>query len=192
MEMTSNDDTATRDPGWSNARTAAFRAILMPLSTRRKVATPLELFRSLWLSFVGAILMFGIVITVFHPRSDGNSATVTSLGLAAAGFVSLGAVAGLRSRPLRITSADELPNAWRTRFFVQVLAAELPALFAFSATFIVGPAGLYWIGAAFSLLGFALMAPTAAEIERRQSQLLEAGSPLVLLDALLAPPVSRQ
>jgi hypothetical protein len=63
-----------------------------------------------------------------------------------------------------------------------------PSVVAFIGTFFANKLWLYLVGLAFGFLGFALIAPTRADIERRQQQIAAQGSSLSLLEALMAPP----
>ncbi|HEV8621350.1 MAG TPA: hypothetical protein VGR33_00445, partial [Actinomycetota bacterium] len=70
-------------------------------------------------------------------------------------------------------------------------SANSAALFGFVGVFIGGSFWLYLLGLAFALPGLALIAPTRADIERRQRQIEAQGSSLSLLDALIDIPPPR-
>jgi len=128
--------------------------------------------RGLFLSFVIAIAMIGLVAMVLgRTRTETGSAPVRLL----AGLVSAAGVAALFgprlfARPLRCTDEADLVASYRSRFFVRIAFAEAPALVAFAATVASGESWLYALGAFFAAVGFAGAAPTATHLAQDQER----------------------
>lgn len=78
-----------------------------------------------------------------------------------------------RNRPLTVTSLETVAGSYKTILVTHKL-------------------WVYLLGMAFGLAGLAQMAPTRGDIERRQQQIAAQGSPLSLLEALMAPPPGRR
>lgn len=81
-----------------------------------------------------------------------------------------------------------LAASYRGVMFIGIGFADSVALFGFAGIFIGGKFWLYFLGLAFALVGLALIAPTRADIERRQRQIEAQGSTLTLLEILMRPP----
>lgn len=180
------------DPGWR--RSLVGLVLVMPgislvLAQRRAgQADGVILLRTVYLSFVSALLAVAVVIVAFLGISPGNE---TSEGVeAAAGLVVLVGIVcilGARvigNRPLDCRSEQALAESFRKSFFLTVALAELTALVAFVAAFLVDTGWLYLLGGAFSAVGFARSAPTAGHLARRQDDLGRRGCTLSLRDAI--------
>ncbi len=101
------------------------------------------------------------------------------------GLVCLAGVAYLNRRPLRTEDPNHLAGSFRASFFIGVGMAESAALFGICGIFISGSLWIYLVGLPFALAGYALIAPTRSNIERKQRQIQAIGSPLSLGHALL-------
>lgn len=145
--------------------------------------------RSLLLAFVDAVVLIGVVVAFGladtgagpDPRIRPAAAIVVAVG--AAGV----AVAARLERPLDCSGDGALAGSYRSEFFLRVAAAEVPALAGFVAVMVVGPAWLYFLGAPFSLAGFALAAPSARNLARAQDRLRLQGCARSLVAALRDP-----
>lgn len=77
-----------------------------------------------------------------------------------------------------------MAESYRKSFFLGVALAELVALVAFVASFVVSAGWLYLLGAAFSAVGFAWLAPTTRNLAHRQEDLSRAGCEFSLRGAI--------
>lgn len=68
-----------------------------------------------------------------------------------------------------------MAESYRKSFFSGVALGELVALVGFVASFVVGAGWHYLLGAAFSAIAFAWLAPTIGHLARRQEDLSRAG-----------------
>lgn len=143
--------------------------------------------RSIFVGLVSALFLFLVVLSFIAPwNGRGGAGWVLGLVLLL-GAIGLARVRAARNRPLKIESRDKLVNSYRAIFFIGVAFAEMPALVAFVGVLFADKLWLYLVGLTFALLGLALIAPTRADIERRQQQIAAQGSSLSLLEALMAP-----
>jgi hypothetical protein len=175
------------DPGWIPTITSlAWVPLVGPIVMLRQQRPALVFLRGQFLGLALVPFLFLGSLT-FIASFDGKLAGPAFVAVVAMGVVSLSALLWLRSRPLT-AATDVSPAAlYRSTFFIGIASAEVPALWGFAGVVIGGSLWIYLIGLAFSMIGFALIAPTRGDIERRQEQLAAAGSPLPLLDALMTP-----
>jgi small-conductance mechanosensitive channel len=89
---------------------------------------------------------------------------------------------------LPTSSPEPLARYYRALFFIEVGVAVAAALWGLVGVFLVGSLWIYLVGLAFGLVGLLMIAPTRSDIERRQREITEAGSPLSLQDALTIVP----
>ena len=178
------------DPGWGSPWKMLL--MLLPGGARlaaRSATDGLQLLRMLFVSFSSAIVLFAVVLLLMGGGrvEDGPSPGPWGLGLAAYGMAALAATR-LIERPLVCDSDMALANSYRTRFFLRLAFSESVALFGFVLTLVMGPVWLYFLGAAFTAVGFARLAPTRANLERDQETLQAAGCGRSLVDALRGNP----
>ena len=178
------------DPGWGSPWKMLL--MLLPGGVRlaaRGASDGLQLLRMVFVSFSSAIVLFAVVLLLIGGGQveDGPSPGPWGLGLAAYGVAALGATR-LIERPLACDSDMALANSYRTRFFVRLAFSESVALFGFVLVFMVGPVWLYLLGAAFTAVGFARLAPTRANLERDQEALQAAACGRSLVGALRGNP----
>lgn len=150
----------------------------------------LILLRSLFIGFASSIVLFAIVVTFLDPPSpDPTVSAWVAIGLAVVGLLVIFVVIPLVERPLE---CESLAAQFRTRFFLRIAGSESIALLAFVLIFAVGPAWLYYVGGAVSLLGFARYAPTERNLMRDQSDLHARGCVQSLIATVrrLDPPPS--
>jgi hypothetical protein len=180
----------TEDPGWASA----IRRALVPygfLLAPKRFPGGLVALRTLYVSFVYAILLFAFVITyvIGSPRRPVDARAI--VGIVAVGLVALVGVAWARRRELPTSSVAALAAGYRTRMFVMIAFGEAPALVGFPVALVVHSIWPYLAGAAFTLAAFRLAAPTAADIRRCQDAVRASGSSLSLRDALEMTPPRR-
>jgi F0F1-type ATP synthase membrane subunit c/vacuolar-type H+-ATPase subunit K len=181
------------DPGWGTPREILL-GFVPGLAARRtaKAANPLAAMRSVFTSFVVALVLYGLVLSWIDLGSGSGEPPSFSSRSAIVGVVLIGLAALTASSkiggPLRCGTPVELVGRYRTRFFLRVAFAESAALFGFVAAFLCEDRNAYFAGMAVALVGFARLAPTGAHIERDQEQLRASGCPASLHDALLGRP----
>jgi uncharacterized membrane protein len=186
------------DPGWRRSLVGV--VLFMPgvsmfwAQRRAGRVHGLVLLRTVLLSFVSALVLIGVVVFILDATSSASARADGNQELAVAVVVLVGA-AGLAianvisRRPLDCESDQALAESYRKSFFLRIALAELAALVAFVAYFLVGGPWLYLVGAAFSAIGFARLAPTAAHLARRQDDLGRAGCLRSLSGALRRLPL---
>jgi hypothetical protein len=178
------------DPRWFSIRSLAW-ALLPAFGTRRAhdagAASALQLLRQVFVSFVMALVLIGVVTAVIASgpsESDGPSASVVAAAVAALGVISL-IVPRLFERPLDCTTDAALVTGYRTRFFLRIAIAEAAALLGFVGALVAGEAWIYALGAAFTAVGFARLAPSRRNLDREQEALNLQGCGRSLLSLLL-------
>jgi hypothetical protein len=181
------------DPGWRPAVGDALKGMIPvwgPLTQKRRgTGDGLLGLRVIFLSFVVALAAIGVVVTILEANDALGNTTPegpVAVVVAALGAASLVAGPALR-RPLPCGSAVELAAGYRTRFFVQVAIAESVALAGFVGFILTGAGWLYPLGAAFSAVGFARLAPTAGRLRADQEELRLRGCSEPLVPALRLP-----
>ncbi len=178
------------DPGWRRSLVGLF--ILMPgislvLAQRRAGRVDgLVLIRTLYLSFVSSLVAIAGVVLVIpgvtSQTSEGAGAATVLVVLV--GLVSVIGSRLLGNRPLDCQSEQALAESYRKSFFLRIALAELVALVALAASFVVEAGWLYLLGGAFSAVGFAWLAPTVGHLARRQEDLRLGGCAHSLRDAI--------
>jgi hypothetical protein len=177
------------DPGWSGIWRKALVG-LIPFGLGRVHRAPgIATLRSVFVSYVAAVLLFGIPLAFVTPRSQsGDTTTICLVAVIVAGAVGIGAAHMFRGRPLDVSSAVALADAYRSNFFLKLAFAEFIALVGFTLTFVSGSYVVYPIAVALSLVAFAVAAPTRSDVTDRQDEIRRAGSPLDLLQVLQTEP----
>ena len=180
------------DPGWR--RSLVGLILLVPgislvLAQRRAGQVDgLVLLRTVYLSFVSALAAIAIVIAVIlgipaEPETS-QSVGVATIIVVVVGLVSLLGVRQFSNRALGCSSEEDLAENYRKSFFLGLALAELAALVAFVASFVVSAGWLYLLGAAFSAIAFVWLAPTIGHLARRQENLSRAGCEFSLRAAI--------
>jgi F0F1-type ATP synthase membrane subunit c/vacuolar-type H+-ATPase subunit K len=176
------------DPGWG----ASWSMLLMLvpggarfyLRSRQGTAVDgLRSLRAIFLGFAGSLVIYGVVLVIIGGGRATGNARPWAVGLAAYGVLDLALVRAVE-RPLDCASDAALAQTYRTRFFMRVAFAQSVALFGFVAVFVVGPVWLYLLGAAFTAVGYARLAPTRANLGADQRRLAEQGCARSLVTAL--------
>ena len=180
------------DPGWRHSLVGLI--LLMPgislvLAQRRAGQVDgLVLLRTVYLSFVSALVAIALVIAVIlgipaDPETS-QGVGVATIIVVVVGLISLVGARQFSNRALECNSEEDLAESYRKSFFLGVALAELVALVAFVASFVVDVGWLYLLGAAFSAIGFVWLAPTVGHLARRQDDLSRAGCQFSLRAAI--------
>jgi hypothetical protein len=190
-----------RDPGWRDVITPWFLVGLVlgmiPFLGRRVMQRALRgrsqdgllMLRQLFLHFLVAVLLIGMVAGVvsLDERPSSTEQQVAVILLVALGTACLAAAEWFGRKPLDCSDDAHLAVGYRSRFFLRIAFSEAVALFGFVSVFVVGRWWLYWVGAAFTLVGFARLAPTAANLTADQWRLTQAGCTRSLVEVLSKP-----
>lgn len=128
--------------------------------------------RQLFLQFCVAFALIGVVAFMLGNDEQRWDPAI-SVGLIV--IVGLASLLGDRfvARRLDCTSDGSLVDSYRTRFFLRVAIAEIPALAAFGLSVGAAPWWVYFVGLPFSAFSLVRLAPTARNVERDE-QLLRA------------------
>ena len=193
MSELSGDD----DPGWRPALGGLAWGLVPGLAirrARRRGGDALVVLRGLFLSFCAAVALVGVVVVLLSSGEglDGSAdGTTVGIGVALAGFVLL--LASAWRRPLDGSSDATLAESYRRRFFLRMAFAEAAALLGFAGFILSGNPAVYAGGAAFTAIGFVLMAPSAGNLARDQEAVRDRlGTGHSLIRALRAtPPLGR-
>lgn len=186
------------DPGWRPAISGALRGLVPGWgmrSRRRQPATAdgLLILRGLYLSFVCAIGLIGVVVAILEGE-EGIRGSVAerpaALVVLAVGVASLLAPR-LLARPLSCESETALAGAYRQRFFLRIAFAEAAALVGFTGFIASGAGWIYLLGASFTAVGFARLAPTVRHLDQDRDDLRRRGCSLSLTVALRQMPRGR-
>jgi hypothetical protein len=140
--------------------------------------------RRVYFGLVDSLFFFLVAFAFVAPWNSGGPG-LTPVVVALSGVVCLLAITLLRCRPLVGDTQERLAVNYRASFFIGIGYAAIPALSGLYGTLIAQSLWIYLVGLPFSLVGFALIAPTKADIERRQQEIQSPGSPLSLGQALL-------
>ncbi len=186
---------SVNDPGWRPAVKALVPLVGLRMAMKRRSASPgngLVTIRQAFLAFPSAIAMLGFVLWLMGLKPAHNSPSA-GLVTVVVGAVAVGAMAAgpLLHRPLDSTTDASLAETWRTRFFVQIALAELPALFGFTGALLAGAIAPYLLGAAVAAAMFVRVAPTARHLDRDQQELRNRSARslvTVLATATVRPP----
>jgi hypothetical protein len=181
---------AVHDPGWAEALKST-TPIVGPIRMMRAQASggenPLVALRAIYVALLASLPLFLFVLSFIVPW-DGSSAQDWFAGLVAIyGAAAIGLVQWARHRPLSLGSPKQLAASYRALFFIGVGYAQSAALLGFVGVFLTDSLWVYVLGMGFGLLGLALLAPTRADITRRQQQIASLDSTMSLLEALVVP-----
>jgi F0F1-type ATP synthase membrane subunit c/vacuolar-type H+-ATPase subunit K len=169
-----------RDPGWRFFGTTG--AGTPPLVDLRRIFT----------FFVGGVVaLFAVFSSLIDPDDRWRADLEPDWALWILYAVSAAALLGAgraRSRPLSAAASRALLDSYRGRFITGMAFGESPALLGVIIAFFTNRLWPALIGMVVSLVGFAMMAPTARNIDRDEERLRAAGSPVSLWDALTRPP----
>ncbi len=185
------------DPGWPLGKALILSvlpwvAVMLLRRQTGKARDGLILLRQVFLAFLTAILLFGVVLLALWPaQSTADPSPTLALVLIGLG-VSSAVVQRFVEKPLDCTDDVKLADSYRTRFFRRIAMSEAAALFGFVGFFTASVWWVYPVGAAIALVGFARAAPTRRHLHRDQERLTEQSCFRSLLRALrTAPPAAR-
>lgn len=175
------------DPGWGiDARTIV--GMLVPGFGVRRAAgatNVLVAVRRLFVSFAVALVMVGIVGIIVSTGAEED----VDPALAAVGAFALGTagVAASRrmARNLPCEDVGQLIGGYRTRFFLRIAFADGALLLGFVGGLFSGSAWPVAAGAIPAAIGFVLLAPSRANLQREDEALRLRGCPHSLYGSLL-------
>jgi F0F1-type ATP synthase membrane subunit c/vacuolar-type H+-ATPase subunit K len=181
------DEHADDDPGWPSIGLillALAPGFGMQVLKRRTQGEPILMLRSVFLSFSGALVLFGVVLA-FIGNNQGPTHVMPFLAILAVGAAFNVFAVRYGVKPLDCSSSPALAKSYRSRFFLVIAYTESVALFGFVFAFIGGPTWIYYVGAAFALFRFwTVVPPTRAGLQRDQDALNARGCELSLVAAL--------
>jgi hypothetical protein len=90
----------------------------------------------------------------------------------------------IRRRPLKGDDGPELARSYVARLYLGIALAEIPVAVGFAGTLVADVPWPVVTGVGWSLVALSLVAPTNADVDRRQAQLADAGSAVSLREAL--------
>ena len=182
------------DPGWRPALGGSLWGLVPSIGiartqakVRRGELDGLVALRSLFIALPTTLVLVGVVVVVLWTTADLEAAFSggpVAVAVGVAGLVLL--VASTVVARLDGTSEASLAESYRRRFFLRMGLSESAALLGFVGFILTDNPAIYPLGAAFSAVGFALLAPTAANLARDQEALHRYGTRTSLLQALRA------
>lgn len=149
--------------------------------------------RRVYAAFVGELILVGFVGRMTLAGAKPGSDTAVVALTAAVGVGCLAFVLRVHRQPLGgAPTNDALAALYRVRFFICLTLAQAPGLMGFAAMYVTGRWLLFLVGAAFSFVGLAVIAPTSAALRRADDRLAAEGSATSLTEALGAPAPARR
>ena len=127
--------------------------------------------RQIFLSFVSAGMLIGIVALLFVRGQDSGSPIIPVLVTAAVAGVALIAIRGLEPG-LDCANGRALAGSYQTRMFIRIAVGELAPLAAFVCGLISGIWWIYFVGLLFALPAFWRAAPSARNISTDEDHLV--------------------
>lgn len=189
------------DEGWGDAAKGMGWSPFPGLALRRQARKvergeldPLLALRTTFVMFVTMLVTVGVVV-VLLAAFGGLGASVEPTGALVGGVAVVGVLcllAATRFGALDCTNEEALGNTYRTRFFLRVAFADTSAVVGFLGFVLTGRPFVYVVGAAFTALAFAVVAPTARNLAREQQRLVASGCGLSLVDAIRRRPGSSE
>jgi hypothetical protein len=177
------------DPSWLSPR-ALLWALVPPLAVRRAQRAgdlnTLQMLRLFFTSFALSIVLIGVAVLLIaddekaEPRLD---VSLVAAGVVAYGLLSL-VVPRLIERPLPCSDETALVVGYRTRLFLRIAFANAAALIGFVGFSLSEEAWMYPLGALFTVMGYARLAPSRRNLENDQQELSQRGCSLSLASAL--------
>lgn len=139
--------------------------------------------------FVALVLGSLLTAVVLHLVVDemGTPEVLLGSALTLYGLIGAGGAHWAARRPLVASDGEALAASFRANFFFGFALNESPLLVAFVFSLIREERWPYFLVLPLYLIGMSLMAPTRANLERRQRDIQSQGSPLSLGAALSVP-----
>jgi hypothetical protein len=135
-----------------------------------------------WTIVAGAVLL--LILGLVMPGEPREGFDWLTALVAVVGAVAVAIAWWARHRPLRAGDGPALARAYVGRLMLVVVVAEIPAALGFAATLVADVPWPALVGAGSSLAALFLVAPTAADVDRREAQLADGGTGPSLRDAL--------
>jgi hypothetical protein len=183
------------DPGWRTVWSPLWLVPIPFLSTalqRRRAVDGITRLRSLYLRMVTVPFLLLVPLLVIWDRALPQRNPWVPAAVAVVGLVDVVALSWVRRRPLpnpkpkqAFEPEQALAGAYFATMMIGISVGNVPQLLGFVGFFTTDRLWSYLIGMGFSFVCWALVAPTKADIERRQLELAERGSTLSLGVALL-------
>jgi hypothetical protein len=184
-------DTAGDDPGWRAAVGLANKGLLMPWTAPSRGRSwgsgdGLVMVRVLYLTFVEAVLMIGVVVIILdrYGRVPDQGEPLPVAGLVVAGGVLVQLVGAVVEKPLDASDPGALAASYRKRFFLRLAFAQAAALLGFGGFILTGAPVVFFLGLGVTLVGFARAAPTRAQLAADEYRLAPAGDTIGIGAAL--------
>ena len=174
------------DPGWR----LGWHTLLLVVPyvwmryLRRAGGDPLVNLRSVYLSFPGSLIVFGLVLLFALPFRGDRATLPWALAIAAIAVVD-SVLPRMFERPM---PCDSLAGYFRTRMFLRIAFANTTALLGFVAAFAAMSSWLYYFGLVLSIPGLVRAAPTRAALIRDQDELTARGCDRSLVAAIRGTP----
>jgi hypothetical protein len=135
-----------------------------------------------WTIVVGVVLL--LALGLLRPADARPGFGWLTALVAGTGAIAAAADRWIRRRPLRGRDEPGLARAYVARLMLGVAVAEVPVAVGFAGTLVAGEPWPVLLGAGSSLAALSFVAPTGADIDRRQSELTSTGSAMSLRNAL--------
>ena len=135
-----------------------------------------------WVIAVGVVLL--VVLGFVMPGEAREGFGWLTLLVAVTGVTVAATDWWIRRRPLRGRDEPGLARAYVARVMLGVAVAEVPVAIGFAGTLVAGEPWAVLVGAGSSLAALSFVAPTSADVDRRQAELTATGSALSLRNAL--------
>lgn len=135
-----------------------------------------------WIVVVAVLLL--VVIGLLRPGTGHTGFGWLTALVAVVGLVAAVVCWWARRRPLRADDEPTLARSYVARLMLGVVVAEVPAIVGFAGTLVSDEPWPVLVGGGWALAALSLVAPTDADVERRQAELASEGSALSLRAAL--------
>ena len=183
------------DPGWRPAIRALPMMVFPFVGMSRAAKSPdsLMVMRALWMLFVGAIAVMGVMAVLVSSADGVEGAMGQGLALLIAGGCSVFAqlLAGRLVADPDLSGETAFVPSFQRWFFVRVAAAEIAALISF-AMFIASAAALvYIVGGAVSLAAMWDARPGRTRLGRLQASADDEGTGLEVVRSLKCRGLTR-
>jgi hypothetical protein len=162
----------------------AARLAIPGLIDRRVVASSMQAgasalmgLRAVFLSFVIAMVAIAVVVLVLAAELDDYRPVSAAWTASVVVVLSAGAVGAERRIGGRLdcSSREALLAAYRQRFFLRIALSQSAALLGFVGFLVAQHPGIYFLGAAFTVVGFMHAAPTRTNLGKDDSVLAARG-----------------
>lgn len=190
-------DEPKADPGWRSVWRHIWPDILLPVPhfalwrMGRKGVDALTGMRALFLTWLETLLLIIFVVwLIFGDEAESGSVEPGWFiaGVVAFGLVTLALIRNSGIKCLDASDRDKLVTSYSSLFFLRMALAQALFLIGFVGAFVTGRWWIVLVGLPFTLVGFAIAAPTRSNLARAQDQLNRQGPTVDLVQVLLAKP----